>query len=601
MSFRTAEPALKDVLDAIAKGDTQLPDFQRGWVWDDNHIRSLIASLTLSYPIGAVMFLEAGGVPFKPRLFEGVSIVPAPKPKVLVLDGQQRLTSMYLALRSGQPVMTRTEKGQDILRFYFCDMKKCLDPNEDREEAIISVPETLKVTSDFGRKVECDLSTPELQYEKRMFPVSLMFNSDGLMQWEMGYAQHYANSPDAVMFLMRFKNEIWLRLQQFKVPAIELTRDTPREAVCQVFEKVNTGGVTLTVFELITATFAASEFHLREDWEARQKRMTDKHDVLEAVDGTAFLTSLTLLASYRRHLSAGTPVSCKRADVLRLELDEFKQLQASVEQGFLRAAEILAEQKIFDVRSLPYSTQLIPFAAICAQLGDRLNQYGIKQKIVRWYWCGVFGELYGGANETRFGLDLPEVVAWTELDGNEPRSISDSNFTPTRLLSLQSRLAAAYKGLTALQMQNGSHDFISGTPIDLNTYFNKAIDIHHIFPRAWCEKTIQPDGKKLPKEKWNSVVNKAPIAAGTNRFISGDAPSVYLKRIEKNKQVDSDSLDSFLGSHGIDPVILRSDNFQLFLQQRARFLLGLIEKATGKAISGRDSEETVRAFEGPLT
>jgi hypothetical protein len=601
MSFRTAEPALKDVLDAIAKGETQLPDFQRGWVWDDNHIRSLIASLTLSYPIGAVMFLEAGGVPFKPRLFEGVSIVPAPKPKVLVLDGQQRLTSMYLALRSGQPVMTRTEKGQDILRVYFCDMQKCLDPNEDREEAIISVPETLKVTSDFGRKVDRDLSTPELQYEKRMFPVSLMFNSEGLMQWKMGYANYYANSTDAMMFLMKFEQEIWLRLQQFKVPAIELTRDTPREAVCQVFEKVNTGGVTLTVFELITATFAASEFHLREDWEARQKRMTDKHDVLEAVDGTTFLTALTLLASYRRHLSAGNPVSCKRADVLRLELDEFKQLQASAEQGFIRAAEILAEEKIFDVRSLPYSTQLIPFAAICAQLGDRINQFGTKQKIVRWYWCGVFGELYGGANETRFGLDLPEVVAWTESGGNEPRSISDSNFTPTRLLSLQSRLAAAYKGLTALLMQNGSRDFISGTPIDINTYFNNAIDIHHIFPRAWCEKTIQPDGKKLPKEKWNSVVNKAPIAAGTNRYISGDAPSVYLKRIEKNKQVDRDNLDNFLTSHGIDPAILCSDNFQLFLQQRARFLLGLIEKATGKAISGRDSEETVRAFEGPLT
>ena len=394
------------------------------------------------------MFLEAGGVPFKPRLFEGVSIVPAPKPKVLVLDGQRRLTSMYLALRSGLPVMTRTEKGQDILRVYFCDMQKCLDPNEDREEAIISVPETLKVTTDFGRKVERDLSTPELQYEKRMFPVSLMFNSEGLMQWKMGYANHYANSTEAMMFLMRFEQEIWLRLQQFKVPAIELTRDTPREAVCQVFEKVNTGGVTLTVFELMTATFAASEFHLREDWEARQKRMTDKHDVLEAVDGTAFLTSLTLLASYRRHLSSGTSVSCKRADVLRLELDEFKLLQASVEQGFLRAAEILAEEKRFDVRSLPYSTQLIPFAAICAQLGDRLNQFGIKQKIVRWYWCGVFGELYGGANETRFGLDLPEVVAWAELGGNEPRSISDSNFTPTRLLSLQSRLAAAYKGLS---------------------------------------------------------------------------------------------------------------------------------------------------------
>ena len=88
MSFRTAEPALKDVLEAIAKGEMQLPDFQRGWVWDDMHIKSLIASLSLSYPIGAVMFLEAGGVPFKPRLFEGVSLQPAPNPRMLVLDGQ---------------------------------------------------------------------------------------------------------------------------------------------------------------------------------------------------------------------------------------------------------------------------------------------------------------------------------------------------------------------------------------------------------------------------------------------------------------------------------------------------------------------------------
>ena len=94
MSFRTAEPALKDVLDGIASGQIQLPDFQRGWVWDDNHIRSLIASLSLSYPIGAVMFLEAGGVPFKARPFAGGSLQPAPIPKRLVLAGQQRLASL---------------------------------------------------------------------------------------------------------------------------------------------------------------------------------------------------------------------------------------------------------------------------------------------------------------------------------------------------------------------------------------------------------------------------------------------------------------------------------------------------------------------------
>ncbi len=594
MSFRTAEPALKDVLDAIARGDTQLPDFQRGWVWDDIHIKSLIASLSLSYPIGAVMFLEAGGVPFKPRLFEGVSLKPAPKPKTLVLDGQQRLTSMYLALRGGVPVKTKTEKGTEVHRVYFLDMAKCLDPAEDREEAVLSVPDTLQVTSDFGRKVDLDLSTPALQYGQRLFPIALMFDTQDFMQWKMGYAKHHDNAADAMMFLMRFEQEIWLRFQQFKVPAIELTQDTPREAVCQVFEKVNTGGVTLTVFELMTATFAANEFNLREDWDARYQRLTAKHDVLTAIDGTSFLTAVTLLASYERHMLSKSGVSCKRADVLRLELTDFKQLQGRVEVGFKKAAELLAEEKIFDAKSLPYATQMIPLASICARLADKISQHGVKQKLLRWYWCGVFGELYGGANETRFGMDLPDVVQWIE-GGNEPRSVRDANFAPTRLLSLQSRLAAAYKGLAALLMKHGSRDFIGGTPIDLNTYFNNAIDIHHIFPRVWCE------ANRLPREKWNSVVNKAPLAAGTNRFISGDAPSLYLSRIQRNKQVSPESLDEFLVSHSIPVAELRTDDFDSFIRLRASALLGLIEGATGKAVSGRESEETTKAFGGALT
>ena len=589
MTFRTAEPALKDVLDSIAKGETQLPDFQRGWVWDDQHIRSLIASLSRSFPIGAVMFLEAGGVPFKPRLFEGVTLQPAPVPRTLVLDGQQRLTSMYLALRSGKPVKTKTEKGEEIHRVYFFDMAKCLDKLEDRDEAVLSVPQTLQLTSDFGRKVELDLRTPAQQYQQRIFPVSLMFDSQGFIEWKMGYSKHYSGDAEAMLFLMKFEQEIWLGFQQFKVPAIEMDRNTPIEAVCQVFEKVNTGGVTLTVFELMTATFAANKFSLRDDWDARRRRIKNRHAVLEGVDGTDLLTAVTLLSSYQRHVLAKSPVSCKRVDVLRLTLDDFKKNADKVEVGFRKAAEILAEEKIFDARGLPYATQLIPMSAICAALGDDIDQHTVKQKLLRWFWCGVFGELYGGANETRFGLDLPNVIQWIN-GGDEPRTVRDSSFTPNRLLSLQSRNSAAYKGFTALLMKEGSRDFVTGTPIDLNTYFNNAVDIHHIFPRAWCEK------ENLPREKWNSVVNKAPLAAGTNRYIGGHAPSTYLARIQRDKKMEAGTLDSFLKSHSIPVEQLRGDQFDDFIRLRANALLSLVEVATGKEISGRDSQETVNAF-----
>ena len=141
-TFRTDEPFLQGILELIHNGAIQLPDFQRGWVWDDDHIRSLLASVSLSYPIGAVMLLETGGdgVRFKPRLIEGVELREPPLPEKLILDGQQRLTSLYLSVRSNKAVHTRTEKGQEIERVYLLDMKACLDQESDRMDAVVSLP-----------------------------------------------------------------------------------------------------------------------------------------------------------------------------------------------------------------------------------------------------------------------------------------------------------------------------------------------------------------------------------------------------------------------------------------------------------------------------
>lgn len=591
MPFRTDQPALKEVLDNIARGDTQLPEFQRGWVWDDNHIRSLIASISLGYPVGAVMFLEAGGVPFKPRLFEGVSIRPAPVPRMLVLDGQQRLTSLYMALRSGKPVKTRTEKGKEIDRLYFLNMTSSLDLKADREDAVLSVPASLQVTSDFGREVELDLTTPDRQHEQRMFPLALVYDAEGFMAWKMGFASHHANSAQAAQFLMQFEHQLWLPFQQYRIPVIELLRGTAREAVCQVFEKVNTGGVTLTVFELMTATFAAGEHDLRTDWEARRTRITEKRPVLKAVAPSDYLAAVTLLQSYRNSLAQNSAVSCKRADVLRLELDDYKRLAPSVEDGFLAAAKLLAELCVLDIATLPYATQLIPLATICAELGKRLEEHPVRSKLKKWYWAGVFGEMYGSSSETRFALDLPQVLSWID-GGDEPRTVRDTQFAPTRLLSLQSRQAAAYKGLSALLMREGSHDWLSGTPMDLHMYFDGAVDIHHIFPRAWCEEPA----RKLGREKWNSVVNKTMLSAGTNRYIGGVAPSVYLTKIERVKKRLPAEVDDSLMTHSLDPKLLRTDDFHVFIRDRASRLLRLIEGATGKEVSGKDSVETIREF-----
>lgn len=594
-TFKSSEPSLPDLLKDIRSGDVQLPDFQRGWVWDDDHIRSLIASISLSYPVGAIMLLQTGGdgVQFQPRPVQGVKLEGEVKPEFLILDGQQRMTSLYLSLLSGQAVSTKTSRGKGIERIYYLDIEKCLNPQEERMDAVLSIPPERIVTSDFGRKVELDVSTTDKEHEKGVFPLDVLFDHSRYFKWRHGYESKYLSIPEKLETLQRFETEVISRFQNYRIPAIELLRDTPKEAVCQVFEKVNTGGVTLTVFELVTAIFAADNFQLRKDWETRAKQIR-KHKVLRSFDETAFLTSVTLLSTYERHLAnQNDAVTCKRRDVLKLTLSEYKKQANRIEKGLQLASRFLAREKVFDTKTLPYSTQLIPLSAICAVLGDQFEQDPIRRKLSQWYWSGVFGELYGGANESRFAFDVPEVLKWIG-GGDLPRTIRDSAFSPIRLLSMQTRNSAAYKGLMALLMKAGSHDFLSGDSIEISSYFDLSIDIHHIFPKAHCEK----QGYK--RHIWNSSVNKAPLSAKTNRTIGGKAPSEYLGIIEKNYKVDSSRLDDILRTHRIEPGLLRTDSFDDFIRNRAGQLLDLIAEATGKSIGGRDTDEVLSAFGGEL-
>src|SRR5262249_19652460 len=151
-------------------------------------------------------------------------------------------------------------------------------------------------------------------------------------------------------------------------------------------------------------------------------------------------------------------------------------------------------------------------------------------------------------------------VTWIRSGGTEPRTLRDANFAPARLLSLQSRLSAAYKGLMARLIEIGSEDFMSGDPIAITTYFERNIDIHHIFPRAYCEKM------NLDRERWNSVINKAPISAKTNRILGGHKPSTYLATLETTHGVDPLRLDSILRSHLVEPALLRNDAFDNFIR-----------------------------------
>jgi hypothetical protein len=595
-NFDSTKKRLADLLKSIVDGKIQLPDFQRGWVWDDQNIRSLLVSIARSFPVGAVMMLETGGdAKFKIRPVEGLDAgkISADEAEQLILDGQQRLTSLTQVLMLEQPVKTRAANGKQIDRYYYIDIEKALMGPEYYEEAIVAVEADRTLKSNFGRDIQLDLRTPEKEYENFYFPCNQILNSDG---WEEGL-----NSFDSDKFshYMDFRRQVLSVFRAYDLPIIQLSKENKKEAVCLVFEKVNTGGVPLSVFELMTATYAADNVNLRDEWYGNKKeditgiaQILTKHRLLEQVQPTEFLQGLSLLHTLQKRqedLVEGktgkqiTGVSAKREAVLALSITAYQQWKTKLTDGFVNAAKFLRQESFFSTRDLPYSTQLVPLAAVMALLGEDWLQPVVYDKLTQWYWCGVLGELYGGAVESRMALDVQDLIAWIRNQGDEPTTVRDANFQPSRLETLRSRNSAAYKGVSTLILRDGAKDFFWKSTVknlDETDRDGCQLDIHHIFPKAWCE------GQQIPPKRYNSILNKTAISFKANRMIGGKAPSTYLNQLQNHQavQLDEAAMDAILLSHSIDPQPLRQDDFEAFIASRQRTLLTKIAAVMGKPV-----------------
>lgn len=611
--FKTNPVSLFELLKGCHQGAIQLPDFQRSWVWDEDRIKSLIASISRTFPVGALMSLDTGGpVKFKPRPIEGAPEAASQTiPQSLLLDGQQRMTSLYQATLRDKVVETVTPKNKRVRRWFYIDIRKALDEEVDREEAIVGVPEDKILRSNFGKDVILDLSSRDKEFEALMYPLSKVFDWN---TWQMEFI-HHANSNGTFAeywpIVSRFHDEIIDSFVKYQVPVIALDNTTSKEAVCVVFEKVNTGGKALDAFELVTAMYAADGHELRKDWygnemtKGRHQRLAETlrlpetdAGILAGVGNTDFLQAISLFFTRERRRTAEQAgkegkelpaVSGNRQALLNLPLGAYKKYERQVEEGFVRAAKFLHMLHIYRIADLPYQSQIVPLAVILADIGDAWEHEANRAKLVQWYWNGVFGELYGSAVETRIARDFLEVPYWLS-GGPEPSTVSETIFRADRLKTMRSRLSAAYKGVNALLMKEGAQDFRSGQKFDHTVFFGENVDIHHIFPKEWCKR------QGIKSEVFDSIINKTPLSYRTNRMIGGVAPSEYLAKLEEGNKdtpaIASERLDVYLQSHLIAPDLLRTDTFEDFMEDRQRRLLNLIEKAMGKdAYRGNIPEE----------
>ncbi|MFN3280059.1 MAG: DUF262 domain-containing protein [Tabrizicola sp.] len=595
MTFETNPRFLRDLLAEAHAGRLQLPDFQRSYVWGDEDVKALIASILRGFPVGALLTLRAGGeVNFRPRLLEGVEAAraaagegPAAAADELLLDGQQRITSLYGALRARQAMLVRKPKSErkTLRRFYYLDIARSLHAGEELEDAILGLPES-RIRKDEALTI--DLSDRAKEFEAGCFPLNIAFD-DHAFDWIDDFRDHWKGRDEArAESGKRFRKEILERLRSYQMPVITLGQETSREAVCLIFEKVNVGGKKLDAFELVTAIFAgaAQPLNLRDDWAARLERIRKGPKgqgmgmpVFNHLRGFDFLQAVSLAATHaaRRTAPAGAvppQISCRREALLAMRLEDFRDQAPAVEEGFREAGRFLAEQKVLWSADLPYPAQAVALAAFFAIAGKDALSAPAREKLERWFWRSSLAEDYGSSPESKLARDAEEVTRWL-TGGDEPDRMKLLTFNPDRLDSLRMRVSAAYRAFAALLLRQGCRDFITGKPADIGTFHNDPMDVHHIFPRAWCE------GQGIGADAYDSIINKTPLTAGSNREIGGRAPSDYLARIEARHRLTPAQMDDILRSHLIEPAFLRADDFKGFIADRKARLADLAARAMG--------------------
>ena len=562
---------LLDLVDLGRKGKIVLPQFQRNFVWGRDDITDLLTSILQGHFIGSFLMLETehDNVPFAYRALEGVQIYPEQlKPDLMVLDGQQRLTSLHYVFAAPQISLRWTKYPYR----FFLNLKEVTAGNLDR--AIFSE------RADYsGQYLE-----QQYQFDNLVVPFTVLETWD---QWLFQYEQWLANQDRDRYFNEYFPvyRPKWAEaiggIRNFLVPTLAIPKvpnnDDRRIAeLCAIFEKMNSTGVRLSVYDLLTARLYKYKIDQHALWETA----VESHPLLNQFSdgkpdeyGVYTLRTIALIRGMDVKSSSlinFTPANYEadwRVAVNYME-KALERITSTNSQGF----------GVFDGRWAPYSTMVSPLAAMRYAIEHRGLDHRAYKVMRRWYWASVFRERYAGSVESTIYRDYQDFLRAATDPAFEPEAVIDArvNIVDNKAYSLRSinRVNSVYRGVMCLVALRGAKDFQSDDSIEFHT-----LEDHHIFPQAYLSH-LKEHGLAITSADINCVLNRTLISAHTNRKISRSSPSEYLTKL-----VPADRTETIMRSHFIDDLALdamSADNFDDFMYAREIELLSEIaQQITG--------------------
>lgn len=522
------------------EGKICLPDFQRDFVWTRDEVADLVRSILRQYFVGSLLLLrcDPNKPPFAPAFLRGARpLYSKAQPELLVLDGQQRLTSLLYALTA--PDLNLKDSSQR--RWFFVNLDLLLsDPDDD------------EVVFDRSKKELDGLDESGVQYQRRVLPCEKLLRSKDFLEWRDGLDDWLREKePDSHKRFREEWRDHWTKaitdFQTFEVPLVELPRVEESDSqaigrVCAIFEKLNSSGVDLSVYDLLTARLYRSGIRLHDLWKEaceRHSRLAKWSEGKADKDkfGVMVLRTLTLLRGL-------DPKPRILIDLKPLDFEsDWRRAAAAME----RALELIENVGpdgfgVFHRKWLPGFGLIPALAALRAEIEDRKLGEEPRKDLRRWYWSNVFLERYSSAVESKSRKDYSEFLGyWTE-GKPEPSVFVEARIRigadGYRVRESASYASAIYSGIFCLLALRNARDWRRGESIQL-----QELQDHHIFPQDYLKRhgiTRRPEV--------NSIANRTLISDETNNKIKAKAPAEY---IEHRDIFPNGATESLLNPHFI--------------------------------------------------
>lgn len=542
------------LLDLVHAGKIVVPQFQRPWVWTHSRTLALVKSIAQTWPAGGLLLME-GDRGFPSRTLDYVVTHPD-EPVYSVLDGQQRLTALYLAIHGLAP--------RHMLYVNLGEMADRGTPLEEDFDAL-----TKRAWGD-------TYPTPGAPAEARVIPIHELANEASWLAW----LNRLPKGEQEKFIDVRETQLAGLRSYQFPVSIV--SKNAPLEILTNVFVTINQQGVRLGAFDLMVAKswLDPSEhppgYDLRKIWEtaigSEGSAATHQRLANFRIDGISALRLVKLLASPQGSVS--------NAEILRLDGASVRSNFGVALNALEKALEILETDVALIPESTPPEAGLIPIAYVLARDPQVATDPERRERIARWFWASTFLQRYGkGGTNTIIGPDAIAAFDWISGSEDSPTWIQNfwETFQKIDLLESQLTNESLLKGLLTLQSFSGARDWQSKEPIRTlgraplsgSAKPVSRLESHHVFP---LDNELPETGGALEggaeiPDDHDLVLNRVLLLGSTNSDLQATPPSALSGR-----GID---LDELIG-HLIDSTSLTG--WTSFAKRRIELVLGKLEE-----------------------